>query len=49
MAQINFHTTPDFENDLAQLMKALKLRSKSEAIRVAVREMAAVLKSLHPP
>ncbi|MBX6322182.1 MAG: hypothetical protein IRY94_10170 [Rhodospirillaceae bacterium] len=41
MAQINMHTTPEFEEDLATLMKARGLRSKSEAIRLAVREAAA--------
>ena len=41
MAQINLHTTPEFERDLVALMKARRLRSKSEAIRVAVREAAA--------
>lgn len=40
MAQINFHTTPEFEQALAALMKARGLRSRSEAIRAAVQEAA---------
>jgi hypothetical protein len=42
--QINFHTTPQFDADLAALTQALKLRSKSEAIRLAVHEFAAALR-----
>ncbi len=38
MTQINLHVTPEFEADLARLMKDRGLRSKSEAIRLAVRE-----------
>lgn len=40
MAQINLHTTPEFEADLAALMKARRIGSKSEAIRIAVHEVA---------
>jgi Arc/MetJ-type ribon-helix-helix transcriptional regulator len=40
MAQINFHTTPEFEKALAALMKARGLKSRSEAIRAAVQETA---------
>lgn len=40
MAQINFHTTPEFEQALAALMKARGLKSRSEAIRAAVLEAA---------
>jgi Arc/MetJ-type ribon-helix-helix transcriptional regulator len=40
MAQINFHTTPEFEADLEALMKRRGLRTKSEAIRLAVHELA---------
>jgi len=43
MAQINFHTTPEFEQALAALMKARGLRSRSEAIRAAVLEAASPL------
>ena len=42
MAQINLHVTPEFEADLAKLMKDRNLRSKSEAIRLAVHEAARV-------
>lgn len=40
MAQINFHTTPEFEQALAALMKARGISSRSEAIRTAVQEAA---------
>jgi Arc/MetJ-type ribon-helix-helix transcriptional regulator len=40
MAQVNLHTTPEFEADLDTLMKGRGLRSKSEAIRLAVHEAA---------
>ncbi len=40
MSQINLHTTPQFEDDLAIFMKARGLRTKSEAIRLAVHEAA---------
>ena len=38
MSQLNLHVKPDFERDLARFMKLRDLRTKSEAIRVAVRE-----------
>lgn len=41
MAQINLHVTPEFEEALEALMRARRLRSKSEAIRHAVQEAAA--------
>ena len=41
MTQINLHVTPEFEADLEKLMKDRGLRSKSEAIRLAVHEAAA--------
>lgn len=41
MAQINLHVTPEFEEALELLMRARRLRSKSEAIRHAVQEAAA--------
>lgn len=41
MAQINLHVTEEFEKALEALMRARKLRSKSEAIRYAVQEAAA--------
>jgi len=41
MSQINLHTTPAFERALARLMKVRKIATKSEAIRLAVEELAA--------
>ena len=41
MAQVNLHTTPEFDEALSALMKGRGLKSKSEAIRLAVREAAA--------
>ena len=41
MAQINLNVTPEFEADLARLMKDRGLASKSAAIRLAVHEAAA--------
>ncbi len=41
MSQINLHVSPQFAADLEALMKARGLKSKSEAIRVAVHELAA--------
>jgi Arc/MetJ-type ribon-helix-helix transcriptional regulator len=38
MAQLNVHVTPEFEEALARLVRLRKLRSKSEAVRVAVHE-----------
>lgn len=38
MAQLNMHTTPEFEEQLARLMQLRGIATKSEAIRVAVRE-----------
>lgn len=40
MPQINVHVDKDFETALRALMKARGLTSKSETIRVAVREAA---------
>jgi hypothetical protein len=42
-AQINFHTTPEFDADLAAMMSALRLKSKSQAI-LAVQDVATVLR-----
>lgn len=36
--QLNLHMTPEFERDLDRLRKLRGLRTKSEAIRVAVAE-----------
>ncbi len=41
MAQVNLHVDADFEASLEALMRGRGLRSKSEAIRLAVREAAA--------
>lgn len=35
---MNLHLTPEFERHLAQLMRLRKIPTKSEAIRIAVRE-----------
>ena len=40
MPQINLHTTPEFEQQLALLMRLKALPSKSEAIRLAVAAQA---------
>jgi len=42
MPQINLHTTPEFEQQLALLMRLKALPSKSEAIRLAVAAQAKV-------
>ncbi len=41
MKQINVNVTPEFERDLQRLMKARRIPTKSDAIRVAVHELAA--------
>jgi hypothetical protein len=41
VAQINLHTTPEFERALARLMKLRGLATRSQAIRAAVEEAAA--------
>ena len=41
MSQINLHTTPAFERALAKHMRLRRIETKSEAIRVAVEELAA--------
>jgi len=38
MSQINLHVKPEFERDLTRFMRLRGLRTKSEAIRLAVRE-----------
>lgn len=40
MSQLNMQMTPEFRRDLEIAMKKLGARSKSEAIRLAIREMA---------
>jgi hypothetical protein len=38
MSQINLHVKPAFESDLADFMGLRSVRTKSEAIRLAIRE-----------
>jgi len=38
VAQLNINQTPEFEADLHRLMRVRKITTKSEAIRLAVRE-----------
>ena len=40
MGQLNIILTPEFERDLQRLMKIRGIRTKSDAIRVAVQEIA---------
>lgn len=40
MPQINLHTTPEFEQQLGDLMRLKSIPSKSEAIRMAVAAQA---------
>lgn len=38
MSQLNIHLSPEFEQVLAEYMRLRGLRTKSDAIRLAVRE-----------
>ncbi len=38
MSQLNLHLKPDFERNLQSFMRMREIKTKSEAIRVAVRE-----------
>jgi len=38
MSQLNIHLTPGFEKDLNKFMKLRHINTKSEAIRVAIKE-----------
>ena len=38
MSQLNLHVTREFERDLGRFMRLRGMRTKSEAIRLAVRE-----------
>lgn len=38
MSQLNIHLTPDFEQKLSQYMKIRGIRTKSDAVRMAVQE-----------
>ncbi len=49
MPQMNMHVTPDFARDLRRVMRARKYRSKSDAIRDAVRALAAKVESESKP
>ncbi len=40
MPQLNLHLTPEFEEALDELMRLRQLRTKSEAVRLAVLETA---------
>jgi Arc/MetJ-type ribon-helix-helix transcriptional regulator len=42
MRQLNLNITEDFADDLQRLMKRKGIKNKSEAIRLAVREAAAL-------
>ena len=41
MKQLNLNVTPEFERDLRQLMKQRKIRTKSDAVRQALRDAVA--------
>ncbi len=47
MAQINLHTTPEFEQQLGLLMRLKAIPSKSEAIRMAVAAQAKAAQDSH--
>jgi hypothetical protein len=49
MPQLNMHISPDFDRELASWMEARGIATKSEAIRVAVRESLARLRSTGRP
>ena len=38
MAQLNLNLNPEFEENLKRFMRARKIKNKSEAIRIAVKE-----------
>jgi hypothetical protein len=38
MPQLNIHMTPSFERDLSKYMKLRHIQTKSEAIRMAIKE-----------
>jgi hypothetical protein len=40
MKQLNLNVTPEFERDLRKLMKATGIKRKSDAVRMAVHEIA---------
>lgn len=38
MSQLNIHLTPDFEKKLSEYMRIRGIRTKSDAVRLAVQE-----------
>lgn len=38
MSQLNIHLTPDFEQALSEYMKLKRVKTKSDAVRLAVQE-----------
>ncbi len=38
MSQLNIHMTPEFEDALSEYMKLKRVRTKSDAVRLAVHE-----------
>ncbi|HSW94092.1 MAG TPA: hypothetical protein VLJ15_07060 [Gammaproteobacteria bacterium] len=38
MTQLNIHMTPGFERELAKFMKIRHLKTKAEAVRIAIKE-----------
>lgn len=38
MSQLNIHLTPSFEKDLHKFMRLRHIKTKSEAIRIAIKE-----------
>lgn len=38
MSQLNIHMTPEFEDALSEYMKLKRVRTKSDAVRLAVQE-----------
>lgn len=43
MAQLNLNITPQFKKDLEKYMKIIGVRTKSEALRMALHEIVAVI------
>jgi hypothetical protein len=41
MKQLNLQLTPEFEEELAEYMRLRRVRTKSDAVRLAVREAVA--------
>ncbi len=49
MAQVNLHVTEEFAKDIDDLMRLRDIRTKSEAIRIAVSEAAAIARQRSEP